>query len=60
MFEYLIYEQVLKEYDLSSEEIRAGSVDGRNDGGIDAIYIMVNEHLISDPKPHYCQRQMKT
>ena len=50
VFEYLVYEQVLKEYDLSSEEITAGSVDGRNDGGIDAIYIMVNGHLISDTK----------
>lgn len=48
VFEYLTYEQVLKEYDLSSEEIMAGSVDGRNDGGIDAIFIMVNGHLISD------------
>ena len=46
----MTYEQVLKEYDLSSEEIKAGSVDGRNDGGIDAVYILVNGHLISDAK----------
>ena len=39
VFEFLVYEQVLKEYDLSVDEIRSGSVDGRNDGGIDAIYI---------------------
>ncbi len=50
VFEYLVYEQVLKEYDLSSEEIKAGSVDGRNDGGIDAVYILVNGHLINDAK----------
>lgn len=50
VFEFLVYEQVLKEYDLSVDDIKAGSVDGRNDGGIDAIYILVNGHLISDIK----------
>lgn len=50
VFEFLVYEQVLKEYDLSVDEIRSGSVDGRNDGGIDAIYILINGHLISDIK----------
>lgn len=50
VFEFLAYEQVLKEYDLSADDIKAGSVDGRNDGGIDAIYILVNGHLISDTK----------
>lgn len=50
VFEFLVYEQVLKEYDLSVEDIKAGSVDGRNDGGIDAIYVLVNGHLISDVK----------
>ena len=50
VFEFLAYEQVLKEYDLSADDIKSGSVDGRNDGGIDAIYILVNGHLISDVK----------
>lgn len=50
VFEYLVYEQVLKEYDLSQEEIMSGSVDGKDDGGIDAIYIFVNGNLISDLK----------
>ena len=50
VFEFLSYEQVLKEYDLSADDIKSGSVDGRNDGGIDSIYILVNGHLISDVK----------
>lgn len=50
VFEFLVYEQVLKEYDLSVDDIKGGSVDGRNDGGIDAIYILVNGHLIADAK----------
>lgn len=48
VFEFFVYEQVLKEYDLSKEEIFSGSVDGENDGGIDAIYIFVNNVLFND------------
>ena len=48
VFEYLAYQQILKDYDLSQEELLAGSVDGKDDGGIDAIYIFINGHLISD------------
>lgn len=48
VFEYFTYEQLLKNYDLSKDEILAGSVDGRKDGGIDAIFVFVNGHLIDD------------
>jgi hypothetical protein len=41
---------VLKEYDLSSEEIMSGSVVGADDGGLDAIYFFVNGHLVIDLK----------
>ena len=47
-FEYLAFEQILKSYDLSSEEITHGSIDGRNDGGIDGFFIFVNGHLLTD------------
>ncbi len=47
-FEYLAFEQILKSYDLSVEEITYGSIDGRNDGGIDGFYIFVNGHLLTD------------
>ncbi|WP_258099832.1 AIPR family protein [Marinoscillum pacificum] len=49
-FEYFSFEQTLKDYDLSTDEIKYGSVDGRNDGGIDGFYIIVNGHLLSDPQ----------
>lgn len=48
VFEYFAFEQALKDYDLSSEEILSGNVDGRNDGGIDGFFIIVNGHLLSD------------
>lgn len=48
VFERLVMEQLLKDYDLSIEEIEYGIVDGRNDGGIDGFYIFVNGHLLID------------
>ncbi|MBI5727098.1 MAG: abortive phage resistance protein, partial [Ignavibacteriales bacterium] len=48
VFEYFAIEQILKDFQLSKEEISIGQIDGRNDGGIDGIYIFVNGHLLSD------------
>jgi len=48
VFEFLAFEQVLKDFDLSREEIEAGWVDGRDDGGIDGFFIFVNGHLVQD------------
>ncbi|MDP3279457.1 MAG: AIPR family protein [Nitrosomonas sp.] len=47
-FEYLAIEQILKEFDLSTDEILYGSIDGRQDGGIDGFFIIVNGHLLQD------------
>jgi hypothetical protein len=49
VFEYFGLEQVLKDYDLSREEIESGWVDGRDDGGIDGFFTFVNGHLLRDP-----------
>ena len=46
-FERFASEQILKNYNLSYDEIEAGVVDGGNDGGIDAIYVLVNGELIN-------------
>jgi len=48
VFEYFSFEQILKQYDLADEELEAGWVDGRHDGGIDGFFIFVNGHLISE------------
>lgn len=47
-FENFSIEQVLKDYDLSDEELTSGIVDGKNDGGIDGIYFFVNSRLVND------------
>lgn len=48
VFEYFAFEQILKDYDLSVDEIKNGTVDGQDDGGIDGFYILVNGHYLSD------------
>ena len=45
-FEYFSIEQILKDYDLSEEELETGIVDEGNDGGIDGIYYFLNDRLI--------------
>lgn len=45
VFEYLATEQILKDYAFTKEQLLSGSVDGRNDGGIDEFFVLVNGHL---------------
>lgn len=45
-FEYFAAAQVLKDYDLSDEEIESGIIGAGNDGGCDAMYIFLNKNLI--------------
>lgn len=50
VFEYLAFEQILKDFDLSKDEILVGSIDGRQDGGVDGFFILVNGHVLQDPE----------
>ncbi len=45
-FELFSFEQILKSYDLTREEIDFGWVDGRNDGGIDGFFVFLNGILL--------------
>ncbi|MDO8774627.1 MAG: AIPR family protein [Burkholderiaceae bacterium] len=47
-FELFSAEQVLKDLDLSYEELESGLVAGGNDGGIDGLYVFVNEELVQE------------
>ncbi|HSY34621.1 MAG TPA: AIPR family protein [Acidobacteriaceae bacterium] len=47
-FEYFAIDQILKDYDLSAEELRSGIVDGGGDGGLDAVFVFVNGHLLTE------------
>ena len=46
-FEYFSACQVLKDYELSSEEIENGIIGGGNDGGCDAAYLFLNNEIIT-------------
>jgi hypothetical protein len=48
VFEFLVLEEALKDYDLSREELESGWTDGSGDGGIDGFYTLVNGHLLDD------------
>ena len=46
-FEKFVLEQVLKNFDLSNEELDFGWTDGSLDGGIDGFYVLVNGRLLA-------------
>ena len=47
-FELFTAEQVLKDFDLSYDEIESGLVGASGDGGIDASYLFVNGELVQE------------
>lgn len=47
-FELFVAEQTLKDHDLGYDELEAGIVDGPQDGGIDAMYVLVNGEMALD------------
>ena len=55
-FEYFATEQILKDSNPTKEEIVFRSIDGRNDGGIDGFYILVNGHFLSDAESFFWPR----
>lgn len=47
-FEMFVAEQTLKDHDLGYDELEAGIVDGIHDGGIDAMYVLVNGEMAQE------------
>nr|WP_298898876.1 AIPR family protein [uncultured Altererythrobacter sp.] len=47
-FELFCAEQMLKDYELSYDELDDGIVDGEHDGGVDSVYAFANGELITD------------
>lgn len=47
-FEVFTAEQLLKDFDLSYEELEYGIVSGGGDGGIDSFYVFVNGELLQE------------
>ena len=47
-FGFYVVEQMLKDYELDFDELNNGIVDGGGDGGIDAIYTLLNGELLEE------------
>jgi AIPR protein len=47
-FEIFSAEQILKDFELTYEELEAGIVDGEHDGGIDSAYVFVDDELVRE------------
>ncbi|MCC5613198.1 hypothetical protein LC612_42600, partial [Nostoc sp. CHAB 5834] len=45
-FELFVNEQILKEHDLSYEELLSGNVGNGGDGGIDGFFLFINDTLV--------------
>ena len=48
-FELFVCDLVLREFGLDDTELADGLVDGTDDGGIDAAYVLVDGRLMSEP-----------
>jgi hypothetical protein len=46
-FEIFTAESILKRFGLTFDQVTAGIVDGKNDGGIDSAYFFVNRSLVA-------------
>lgn len=58
-FGFFATEQVLKNYDLSWDELENGLTDGGNDGGIDGLYVFVDGVLIPEDADVYGVKHSK-
>ena len=47
-FEFLLAEQITKDFDLTNDQINDGIMGGGNDGGVDAIYVFVDGLLMEE------------
>lgn len=47
-FEFYSIEQILKDSELSDEEVRYGMFGGGDDGGIDGFYFFIDRNLVTD------------
>lgn len=46
-FEFFAISELLKDYNITDDEIERGNTGGGNDGGCDGIYLFLNDELIS-------------
>ncbi len=57
LFELFVFDQVMKDYDLSYEELETGWTDGGDDGGVDGFYVLIDGRLATDDVIEYAARR---
>ena len=50
-FERFVVEQILKDFDLSNDEVKSGDFGDEDDGGVDAVYLFMSGKLITLETP---------
>jgi hypothetical protein len=57
LFELFVFDQILKDYDLSFEELESGWTDGANDGGLDGFFVFVDGRVATPDSLHYSRKK---
>jgi AIPR protein len=57
LFELFSFDQVLKDYEPSYEELESGWTDGPDDGGVDGFFVLVDGRLTTDISTEYAARR---
>jgi hypothetical protein len=57
IFELFVFDQILKDYDLSFEELESGWTDGGNDGGIDGFFVFVDSRTATPESHQYALKK---
>lgn len=57
-FNFFTAEQILKDFDLSYDELELGITDGGGDGGVDGIYLLVNGNLVQEDMSSYPKKDV--
>ncbi len=57
LFELFCFDQVLKDFDPSPDELESGWTDGGNDGGIDGFFIHVDGRVATPETKEYAARK---
>ena len=48
VFELFVFEQILKSFDLTDDELLYGQVGGGNDGGLDGLFTFLDDNLAGE------------
>ncbi|QEG42744.1 AIPR family protein [Roseimaritima ulvae] len=57
LFELFSFDQILKDYEPSFEDLEAGWTDGGNDGGLDGFFIYIDDQIATGDSVHLASKR---